>query len=138
MGHRRARLLRIRSKHFHVAARLDTARVYAALNGADSSAARLASTPKDARELAVEMGSRANDLEVPARSLIPAIGDTLAALAAAPGCLLARMSGSGPACFGIFSAPASASAAANRLRREHPEWWVAEARVPASDLAPAH
>ena len=43
-----------------------------------------------------------NDLEAPARRLLPVIDEVLAELAAAPGCRLARMSGSGPTCFGVF------------------------------------
>ena len=36
-------------------------------------------------------------------SLLPAIADIKAALAAQPGCRIAAMSGSGPTCFGIFA-----------------------------------
>ena len=64
-----------------------------------------------------------NDLEPPAISLHPQIGDTLAALRAAPGCKLARMSGSGATCFGLFS-EAGAQAAAQTLHSQHPDWWV--------------
>jgi 4-diphosphocytidyl-2-C-methyl-D-erythritol kinase len=53
----------------------------------------------------------------------------LAALAGEPSCLLARMSGSGATCFGLFAAPADAAAAAAALARRHPHWWVAAARV---------
>jgi 4-diphosphocytidyl-2-C-methyl-D-erythritol kinase len=35
------------------------------------------------------------------------------------------MSGSGPTCFGLFIARADALEAADRLRRERPDWWVA-------------
>ena len=38
----------------------------------------------------------------PAIALRPVIGDVLAELAATPGCLLARMSGSGATCFGLY------------------------------------
>jgi 4-diphosphocytidyl-2-C-methyl-D-erythritol kinase len=64
-----------------------------------------------------------NDLEPPAIALHPEIGGTLAALRAAPGCKLARMSGSGATCFGLFS-EAGAQAAAQTLRSMHPDWWV--------------
>ena len=47
--------------------------------------------------------ARANHLEAPARRLLPAIDEVLAALAAQPGCALARMSGSGATCFGLFA-----------------------------------
>jgi 4-diphosphocytidyl-2-C-methyl-D-erythritol kinase len=63
-----------------------------------------------------------NDLEGPALRLAPVVGDVLTGLRAAPDCLLARMSGSGATCFGLFPSPAEAIAAADGLRR--PGWWV--------------
>jgi 4-diphosphocytidyl-2-C-methyl-D-erythritol kinase len=63
-----------------------------------------------------------NDLERPAIAKLPLVADVLAALRAQPGCRLARMSGSGSACFGIFASGRSARAAARALAR--PQWWV--------------
>jgi 4-diphosphocytidyl-2-C-methyl-D-erythritol kinase len=63
-----------------------------------------------------------NDLEAPALSLAPPIGDALAALAGLPGCLLARMSGSGATCFGLFATARAARGAADGIRRDG--WWV--------------
>lgn len=68
-----------------------------------------------------------NDLEAPARAVAPAIGDVLTALAATPGCLLARMSGSGATCFGLFARADQAKSAARALTR--PGWWVQAAQV---------
>lgn len=65
-----------------------------------------------------------NDLEATARELLPAVGDVLAALTAAPGCRLARMSGSGPTAFGLFDDRRAAVQTAIGLRRDHPHWWV--------------
>ena len=70
-----------------------------------------------------------NDLEVPARGLMPEIGRLLSALAAAPGCRLARMSGSGPTCFGLFDDAGLAAAAAAAIAAACPHWWVASGRV---------
>ncbi|MCH9021098.1 MAG: hypothetical protein IIA73_12130, partial [Proteobacteria bacterium] len=56
--------------------------------------------------------------------LAPAVGDTLTALAAEPGCLLARMSGSGATCFGLFATAGEASSAAARMAAARPGWWV--------------
>ncbi len=67
---------------------------------------------------------RRNDLEAPARQLLPVIGDILSALNASPGALLTRMSGSGPTCFALFSGPDEAARAALRIGAERPEWWV--------------
>jgi 4-diphosphocytidyl-2-C-methyl-D-erythritol kinase len=65
-----------------------------------------------------------NDLEPPACEVAPAIGEALAALGAAPGCRLARMSGSGSTVFGLFDDGAAAAHAAGALRRAQPGWWV--------------
>ena len=69
-----------------------------------------------------------NDLEAPARAIQPVIGDVLEALAAAPDILLARMSGSGATCFGLFADDASATKAARILSAGHPNWWVRAAK----------
>lgn len=66
----------------------------------------------------------ANDLEAPALRIEPVIGDVLEALRSSAGVKLARMSGSGATCFAIYGAPAEAHAAAERIRRDHPGWWV--------------
>jgi 4-diphosphocytidyl-2-C-methyl-D-erythritol kinase len=64
-----------------------------------------------------------NDLEAPARSLCPPIGDALADVRAS-GAVRAMVSGSGPTVFGLFPGPegvAHAHAAAAALRTRHPE-----------------
>jgi 4-diphosphocytidyl-2-C-methyl-D-erythritol kinase len=63
-----------------------------------------------------------NDLEPPAIALCPAVADALAALNATPGCRLARMSGSGATCFGLYLN--EAAAAAQAIGAAHPDWWV--------------
>lgn len=65
-----------------------------------------------------------NDLEPFARALVPDIGDVLAVLAAQPKCLLARMSGSGATCFGLFEDVGAAGAAAAAISAARPDWWV--------------
>jgi 4-diphosphocytidyl-2-C-methyl-D-erythritol kinase len=77
---------------------------------------------RDAGSLAAALLTTRNDLEPPARLLMPAIGDVLDALAAIPGCLLTRMSGSGATCFGLFATPQAAEAAAGTISRDG--WWV--------------
>ena len=61
-----------------------------------------------------------NDLQDAAIGLCPPIAQVLAAIAAQPGCLLARMSGSGATCFGLFAEAASAKFAAHALPAA---WW---------------
>jgi 4-diphosphocytidyl-2-C-methyl-D-erythritol kinase len=65
-----------------------------------------------------------NDLEAAARAIEPAVGDAVEALRAAPGCRLARMSGSGATAFGLFDSREEAEAAARALRRISPHWWI--------------
>ena len=66
----------------------------------------------------------ANDLEAPAMRIEPVIGEVLEALRESAGVKLARMSGSGATCFAIYGAPVEAHAAAEKIRRDHPGWWV--------------
>ena len=54
------------------------------------------------------LDTQSNDLEAPAVALQPVIADVLTALRSLPGCRLARMSGSGATCFGLFSAVTAA------------------------------
>lgn len=72
-----------------------------------------------------------NELEPPARALLPVIEEMLDLLRDDPGCRLARMSGSGPTCFGLFDDAAAAAASAARLAAARPGWWVAATGVPA-------
>lgn len=65
-----------------------------------------------------------NDLEAPAMAAEPAIGAVLSALAALPGCLMARMSGSGASCFALFPDPDASARAAAILRAAEPGWWI--------------
>jgi len=65
-----------------------------------------------------------NDLQPAAEALAPDIRAALDVLAALPGCRLARMSGSGATCFGIFADGNAAVAAAAVVRELRPAWWV--------------
>ncbi|MFV0474529.1 MAG: 4-(cytidine 5'-diphospho)-2-C-methyl-D-erythritol kinase, partial [Pikeienuella sp.] len=109
---------------------LSTAEVFAALERRDNPAAP--QTPggfRDALDLAAWLRGLRNDLEPPARRLRPAIGEALTALKSAGGCLLARMSGSGATCFGLFAQAAKAEAAARAIAAAEPGWWTAAAPV---------
>jgi 4-diphosphocytidyl-2-C-methyl-D-erythritol kinase len=70
--------------------------------------------------MAADLSRLGNDLEAAAITLCPQIAETLAAIAARPGCLLARMSGSGATCFGLFATPERSAAAAAALPDA---WW---------------
>lgn len=100
---------------------LNTADVFLARGGGFSDQARLPAGWEDAAAMASDLRDLTNDLQPPAIALHPAIGDVLAVLAARPGCLLARMSGSGATCFGLFATPDQARTEAAALAR--PGWW---------------
>lgn len=74
-------------------------------------------------------GHSRNDLVPPAREVAPVLGDVQTALEAIPGCLLARMSGSGGTHFGLFASPEAAARAAGHFREAHPFWWTAAGRI---------
>lgn len=70
------------------------------------------------------LGQTGNDLQGPASRLIPQINPVLDALKSAPHCQLARMSGSGATCFGIYSQGRDAEQAARQLSEQYPQWWI--------------
>ena len=98
-----------------------TADVFRHRAGGFSELAALPETWADAAAMAAGLAALRNDLEPAAVALCPLIAVALDALRRAPGCLLARMSGSGATCFGLFAAPDQAKAAAEALAR--PGWW---------------
>ncbi len=106
-----------------------TGAVFAARRGPFSAADRFRDRPQDARALADLLRTRRNDLEPPARAQVPEIGQVLERLGAASGGLLARMSGSGGTCFGLFADEAAAADAAGAIARERPGWWVHPTRL---------
>ena len=115
---------------------LPTPSVYKARKGDFSPAARLETTPKTTQELAALLQKRGNDLTDAAVSLCPEIQSILHEIAAHEGCLLARMSGSGATCFGLFADRSCAKMAATQIYHAHPEWWVAQALIPSHMAAP--
>lgn len=82
----------------------------------------------DAAAFFAYLGTLRNDMEAAACGICPSIGDVLKALNETD-CALARMSGSGGTCFGLFETQDAADHAANTLRQIHPDWWVVAAQV---------
>ena len=70
------------------------------------------------------MGKSNNDLSHAAIHLVPKIKNILKAFERDPECKLARMSGSGATCFGIFVTRTAADRFAKRVRLVQPNWWV--------------
>ena len=108
-----------------------TPAVFRARNGAFSEAARFADPPSDAAALARVLAARSNDLGPPAQAIAPVIREVLADLAALPGALMARMSGSGATCFALFGDEASARSGARTMTLARPDWWVVAAPLRA-------
>jgi 4-diphosphocytidyl-2-C-methyl-D-erythritol kinase len=99
---------------------LPTPAVFKARRGDFSPPAEQPARLADAAALADWLRPLGNDLQEAAIALCPAVAEVLAAIAAQPGCLLARMSGSGATCFGIFADAEAASRAADALPAA---WW---------------
>ena len=100
---------------------VSTAAVFTARDAGFSEAAVLPAHWPDAAAMAESLAALSNDLELPALIMCPAIGDVLAWLRQQDGCLLARMSGSGATCFGLFADADAAAAVAGTVREG---WWA--------------
>jgi 4-diphosphocytidyl-2-C-methyl-D-erythritol kinase len=100
---------------------LATVSVFRARSGDFSPEARLPDGWATTDEMAASLAGLSNDLEIPAVGLVPAIRDVLEAIENTRTCLLARMSGSGATCFGLFTSGSAAEAAATKIAR--PGWW---------------
>lgn len=110
--------------------RLSTAEIFAALP--ESRRGGIGEVPPrfaDVAQLAAYLKSLRNDLQAAASARVPEIAAALQRLGAEPGCLLARMSGSGPTLFGLFAGAAEAARAASALAAGHPDWWIAATRA---------
>ncbi|WP_235035556.1 4-(cytidine 5'-diphospho)-2-C-methyl-D-erythritol kinase [Roseomonas sp. 18066] len=94
---------------------LSTPAVFRARSGDFSSFAQMPTAWADAGAMAAGLAACRNDLEPAAMSLCPEVAGLLDAIRALPGCLLARMSGSGASCFGLFATPEAAHAVAPML-----------------------
>ncbi len=106
---------------------VSTPAIFAALERRGNAAMAAIPAAPDAAALAGWLHHQRNDLEDAARAVEPAVGAVLARIAATRGCLLARMSGSGATCFGLYGAEVEARAAADAIAARHPEWWVTAA-----------
>ena len=110
-----------------------TAAVYRAFDAADSGAAADLPVPPgplgSTEAAAAWLGACRNDLEAPAVSVQPMIGDVLELLRDQSETLLGRMSGSGSACFAICAAPEDARRLTARMEALRPAWWVRACRL---------
>ncbi len=108
---------------------LATAAVFGALGSIGERRLRPGPPPIERPALLAWLRDRTNDLELPAKQLLPQIDLVLATLRAQPGCELARMSGSGATCFAVFDGAPSLAQAARAIERQRPEWWSVPTRA---------
>ncbi len=73
--------------------------------------------------------STRNDLEASALTVAPDIREVLEEIRILPDCRLARMSGSGGTCFGLFDSQDAAMEAERRLSLAQPSWWVRAGKI---------
>jgi len=79
---------------------------------------------QDVDGLLAALVNRQNDLQDCACVAVPEIAAVLAELDATADCRLARMSGSGATCYGLFGGDEQARVAAAEIARKRPDWWV--------------
>jgi 4-diphosphocytidyl-2-C-methyl-D-erythritol kinase len=96
-----------------------------------------APAPSDARSFAEALRAYRNDLQPAAVALCAEIERVLNLLRAQPGCLLARMSGSGPTCLAIFESGAAADAAAETIARRKRRYWSKSTVLRGAPAMPA-
>ncbi|MEP1443378.1 MAG: 4-(cytidine 5'-diphospho)-2-C-methyl-D-erythritol kinase [Hyphomicrobiales bacterium] len=70
-----------------------------------------------------------NDLQPPAILHCEEVSACINALSKCSGSLVARMSGSGATCFGLFENDEDAKEAASALQADHPNWWVVATKL---------
>ena len=73
--------------------------------------------------------STRNDLEKSAIKNYPAINDLINSLNLTNGCLVARMSGSGSTCFGLYEKKDEAEKAKKHLLKKFPNAWIKVAKI---------
>lgn len=108
---------------------LPTPAAFAGIDGNFSAPAAVDGGFADAGELARWLEQTTNDLAPAAARIAPEIGDVIDELGRLDGAALARMSGSGSACFALFADEGAARAGADKLAALKPGWWVKPARV---------
>jgi 4-diphosphocytidyl-2-C-methyl-D-erythritol kinase len=84
---------------------------------------------EDVQEVASWLATQRNDLEAPAIAVAPEVGAVLATLRDEPETLLARVSGSGGACFALCADDIAAETLAERIEAMAPTWWVRRCRL---------
>jgi 4-diphosphocytidyl-2-C-methyl-D-erythritol kinase len=93
------------------------------------SAGRWTKPPASADEFLRHVAACRNDLTDAAIGIVPTIAAVLAAVGGQAGCWLARLSGSGATCFGLFADAGAAANAAAAIRKAEPGWWAVATKL---------
>jgi len=107
---------------------VSTPAVFSALQSRQNPRLPLPGHVDDRGALAAFLAATRNDLEVPARQMVPQISACLAAFDDT-GASFVRMSGSGASCFGFYDNTQAAHAAAAAISAARPDWFVAATRT---------
>ena len=112
---------------------VSTPAIFKRLTNKNNSAMHFPGSTSGWSEWVAALSSLRNDLEPPARQVLPDI-DIISSMLSAAGANLVRMSGSGATCFGIFEDDDRANAAAERLCRLQPDWYFQAVKTIAGDV----
>ncbi len=82
----------------------------------------LPTEPLNFQQAVTYLAGLRNDLQAPATAISPNIADVLDVMN--QDAVLARMSGSGATCFGLYENISMAQTAAEKIAVQHPNWWV--------------
>lgn len=106
---------------------LSTAQIFAAYDGRSSGRLQSPRAIANQHSAIAYLKNTHNDLEATVVKIAPVVQQALDALARQAHVLHHGMSGSGATCFGLFSNPATARAAAIDLQKLAPTWWIRSA-----------
>lgn len=108
---------------------LSTAEVYRRFQAEARTTARPEIDASSADRLVISLATTRNDLQRPAITLCAEVAEVLLALETQFDCRLARMCGSGATCMGVFEDEQACLRAAETIRRDHPQWWIAPTQL---------
>lgn len=108
---------------------VSTAQIFAMLTQTKNPAITRPDGFATATKLFQYLADQRNDMQPAAVKIAPQIGQVLTEIQRQTECGLARMSGSGGTCFGMFSTVAQAQLAADAIARQQPNWWVVASQV---------
>ncbi|MEP5359559.1 MAG: 4-(cytidine 5'-diphospho)-2-C-methyl-D-erythritol kinase [Nitratireductor sp.] len=110
-----------------------TQTVFAGLERRDNAPLPALPTRRDGQSVLDWLAKCRNDLQAAAIGLAPEIMEALDRLSAS-GARLARMSGSGATCFGLYDTIEAAHRAAAMIKQERPGWFVAAGETTGSNI----